>query len=598
MANKTKTQKPSAARKAANKASGKKTKQKKGTAAAVVGAVIALLLVAFVSLYAFGTQLEKSNTIYPNVRIAGIDVGGLTIMAAEGEVEQSIADAYASQSLEVKLPDKTLSFDPKQSMVAIDAEAAVEEALAYGRSDGPFKAVLSYLTSSSKGHDVRLETALELDTEYIEAMIAQAAYDAKRDPVNGDVDFLEEESIITVIKGTPGQFLDSEALYEVVHGAFQSGQFEPLEWDYETVPCVDADLDAVYESLAVEVQDAYYDEETHEILEGTCGYDFDLEAVKKKVDEAQYGQSVTFRLEKIEPELDVETLKAQMFGTKLESRSSYYVNNPKRTENLRLACEAINGTIINPGEVFSFNKIVGERTAEKGYQPATIYGGDGESVDGVGGGICQVASTIYYAALYMDLETVMRAPHMYTVDYVPRGMDATIYWDSGLDYQFKNNRENPIKIQANIDGGSVNITFWGVKENDNYVVMDYKVLETWNDEDKEEVDETKEPGYRELKQTAYTGAKVEAYQKVYDGSGKLLREKTIKSTYDSRPRIYIVGPEEEVPEEPEIPLDPEDPGFDPEFPELDPEFPEFDPEVPDEEWEDPWGEGEFEIVWP
>ena len=171
---------------------------------------------------------------------------------------------------------------------------------------------------------------------------------------------------------------------------------------------------------------------------------------------------------------------------------------------------------------------------------------------------------------------------MYTVDYVPRGMDATVYWDSGLDYKFRNNRENPIKIQANISGGMVNITFWGVKENDNYVVMDYKVLETWTDEDEEQVDETKEPGYRELKQTAYAGAKVEAYQKVYDGSGKLITERTIKSTYKSRPKLYIVGPEleEEQPEEelPEEELPEQDPWLDP---------------------EDPWGQPtEGEEYWP
>ena len=185
-------------------------------------------------------------------------------------------------------------------------------------------------------------------------------------------------------------------------------------------------------------------------------------------------------------------------------------------------------------------------------------------MDGVGGGICQVASTIYYTTLYMNLEQVMREPHMYQVTYVPPGMDATVYWDSGLDYKFRNNRENPIKIQANVDGGYVNITFWGVEENDNYVEMTYQVLETWYDDDEEEVDETQAVGYRALKQSAYQGAKVEAYQKVYDGSGKLLKEKTITSTYKSRPNIYVVGPSEpEIPQEPdpENPW-PEDPGLD------------------------------------
>ena len=185
---------------------------------------------------------------------------------------------------------------------------------------------------------------------------------------------------------------------------------------------------------------------------------------------------------------------------------------------------------------------------------------NGKYTNGLGGGVCQVASTIYYAALYMDLPTVMREPHMYEVTYVPAGCDATVFWDSGLDYKFRNDRENPIKIQANIDGGKVNITFWGVKESDNYVELSKPVtLETWNDEDVEEVDETKPVGYREQKQTAYTGSKVVVTKKVFDGSGKLLREEKLESTYKSRPNIYIVGPSEEVPPTEEWPA--EDPGI-------------------------------------
>ena len=172
---------------------------------------------------------------------------------------------------------------------------------------------------------------------------------------------------------------------------------------------------------------------------------------------------------------------------------------------------------------------------------------------------------------------------MYLVTYVPAGMDATIYWDSGLDYKFRNNRENPIKITANVDGGYVNIAFWGVKENDHYVEMSNATLESWNDEDVEEVDETKPIGHREQKQTAYTGYKVEAYQKVYDGSGKLLKEKTIHSTYKSRPNIYIVGPsEEELPPEEEFPF---------------PEIP-FDPDlIPDAPAENPWVDPDIRDPW-
>lgn len=564
----------SAAQKAVRKSSGKsKTKKRRpgsGVALAAIG--VAVVLALFVGAYGIGSHLEKGNTIFPNVRVAGVDVGGLTVQAAKGEVEGAIADTYASQTLQVHLPDKTLAFEPQQTKVALDAGEAVQEALSYGRGHGAFRALFNYLSSSGKGYDVELETSLELDTEYIQTLIAQAAKDARQEARNGSVTV--NGDTLTVTKGTPGRFLDTDALYEAVYGAFQSGDFTPLEWEYEEIPCVEADLTTAHDSLSTEVVDAHYDAETKKLVEGQSGYGFDLTAAQAQLDSAASGQQFTITLDEIKPEVDLDTLKEEMFGTQLELRSSAYVTNANRTENLRLACEAINGTIINPGEVFSFNDTVGERTAEKGYKPATIYGGEGESTDGVGGGICQVASTIYWAALYLDLETVMREPHMYLVTYVPAGMDATIYWDSGLDYKFRNNREHPLMITANIDGGYVNIAFWGVKENDNYVEMSNATLETWTDEDVEKVDETKPVGYREKTQYAYTGYKVEAYQKVYDGSGKLLKEKTISSTYKSRPNIYIVGPSEEEP------VIPEDPWTD-----------------PDDPWGDLWGDGDDGDLW-
>ena len=554
----------SAAKRAVNKGSVRTAK--KGTGVAIGAAAAALVLVLFVGCYAFGSKLKNSDTIFPNVRVAGVDVGGLTAIAAKGEVENAVKEAYASQTLQVQLPDKTLFFEPEQTNVALDVDAAIEKAVDYGKQGGAFRALLNYLTSSGKGYDLELETALELDSEYIEAMIATAEKDARREARNDKLELSKDGQTITVTKGQPGQFLDADGLYEAVYRAFQTADFSPLEWEYQTIPYVQADL-SQFQAEQQEVRDAYYDEETKTIVEGTAGCSFDLKAAQAQIDAASYGEQIVIRMEEVQPVLTAEELEEQMFGTRLELRSSPYVNNANRTENLRLACEAINGTIINPGEVFSFNDVVGERTEAKGYKPATIYGGEGESTDGVGGGICQVASTIYWAALYMDLETVMREPHMYIVTYVPAGMDATIYWDSGLDYKFRNNRDNPIKITANTDGGYVNIAFWGVKENDNYVEMSNATLQTWNDDDVEEVDETKEPGYRAQKQTAYMGAKVEAYQKVYDGSGKLLKEKTIVSTYKSRPNIYVVGPSEpELPPEEEWPLDPEDPWFDPEDP--------------------------------
>ncbi|MBR6392745.1 MAG: VanW family protein [Eubacterium sp.] len=133
------------------------------------------------------------------------------------------------------------------------------------------------------------------------------------------------------------------------------------------------------------------------------------------------------------------------FGKLYEYYSTYYVNNPNRTTNLKLACKAIDGTIVYPGQVFSFNQTVGIRTEGKGYKPAPIFTGPTGHEDGVGGGVCQVASTMFNAALYCNFAIVERHQHSQRVVYCPLGRDAAIFWGSE-DFKFRNTSKFKVKI--------------------------------------------------------------------------------------------------------------------------------------------------------
>ena len=188
------------------------------------------------------------------------------------------------------------------------------------------------------------------------------------------------------------------------------------------------------------MKDAYYDEETHELVEEVSGYGFDVQYYTQQLAMAEPNTTITIQVEPIEPEITLEDLQKIYFADTLASYDSPHTNDSKRTKNLELACASIDGTILNPGEEFSFNKIVGERTPDKGYQSAIVYTGEGASEAQAGGGICQVASTIYTCTLLANLEVTERAPHMYLVTYVQAGMDATIYWGQ-LDFKFKNSTE-------------------------------------------------------------------------------------------------------------------------------------------------------------
>ena len=540
-----------------------------GILAAIVGG--ALVLLAVVIFFGYGLVLKGGDTIYPNVFVAGINVGGMTSEEAVAAVADAVAASYSSATLDVQLPDRTLSFTPDQTNVALDADEAIAEAMAYGRSGNPFSAVLNYFSCRSNERYIDLQTVLNLDTDYIRNRIDELAQEVETTLSPSKVDVNEAAGTITVQVGYPDRQLDTEGLYEAVYNAFMNSDFTTLTWDYQETPCELVDLTPYYEQYCTEVQNAEYDEETHTISEEVPGYGFDLEAAQQQLATAEPGSTVVIQMEDIEPEVTKLDLSSEMFGTALHKVSTKYAVNSNRTNNLDLACKAINGTILNPGEIFSFNDVVGERTAAKGYLPATVFVTGGASESELGGGVCQVASSIYYCSLFLNLEQVHREPHMYVVDYVDLGMDATVYWGS-IDYQFKNTLDYPIKIQANIDGGTVNITFWGPEELDFTVETDYEILETYPWTTVEQVDETKPVGYRERTVSPYTGYKVVAYITVKDLDGNVLESREVYSTYRKRDQVYVVGPAEEVPDPDDPTTDPDDPTTDPDDP-LNPDDP-------------------------
>lgn len=126
--------------------------------------------------------------------------------------------------------------------------------------------------------------------------------------------------------------------------------------------------------------------------------------------------------------------------------TSFNPRNKKRSTNIKLAVEAINNHVVFPGETFSFNKVVGKRTSEKGYQKAKVIV-RGEYAEDIGGGICQVSSTLFNAVDSAGLKIVQRFSHSRHVPYIPPGRDATVSW-YGPDFEFKNMYNQPILIQA------------------------------------------------------------------------------------------------------------------------------------------------------
>ena len=556
------------------------------------GLIIALALVVVVVLgvCSYGFVLKNQDAIYPNVYVAGVNVGGLKRDAAVSAVSEAVQKSYASDTLNVVLPDRTLSLTPEVTQVALNPDQAIDEAMRYGRSGGPISAVINYLRAGKSEYSVDLDSSLNLDTDYIRTLVDQTARECASDKIDPIVKVNEEAGTITITAGSPAVSLDADKLYDAVIARFSSGDFSDLDFDYDTVPCESVDLQQYYDKYCKEMTDAYYDEEKKELVPEVNGYGFDLPYYTQQLAMAKAGEVITIQMEDLVPEVTLEELKKTYFADVLASYDSPHTANAARTKNLELACKAIDGTILNPGDEFSFNKIVGERTKEKGYLAAIVYTDGGKSESQEGGGICQVASTIYTCTLLADLEVTERAPHMYLVTYVEPGMDATIYWPS-LDYKFKNSTDMPLRVDASVSGGYVHIKLVGTKQEHDYDHIKlrgvYASSTAWKtvaeingkkteitivDTNGKAIDLAVDAAGNKyilgsVTESEYTGYTINAYRDFIAADGSTMRSELLHTDqFKHRDRCYSVTPytepEPEVPEEPD-PTDPNDPSYDP-----------------------------------
>lgn len=222
-----------------------------------------------------------------------------------------------------------------------------------------------------------------------------------------------------------------------------------------------------------------------------------------------------------------------------EQKTTLNINLAARTSNVKLAASLVNGTILNPGDEFSYNKIVGPRTYERGFKDALIFQ-QGEIVDGTGGGICQVSSTLYMATLYSDLEVVERRNHRFTVTYTKLGEDATVVYGS-TDYRFKNNTKYPIKIFTSVTGSTLKVTFLGTKTSEKTVKLQTNILQQTPYAKKTIEDPTLEYGKTKVKTEGHTGYKTETYRVVYENGVEVGRTLENKSTYTKLDHVVLVG---------------------------------------------------------
>lgn len=197
----------------------------------------------------------------------------------------------------------------------------------------------------------------------------------------------------------------------------------------------------------------YYDK-------GINGFTLDKEKTKIRIKEALANLREKTVIEAVGTTIknEVKNENLSSINKKVSSYTTYFANYGNRGHNINLASSKLNGTIIMPGEEFSYLKIVGPYGASNGYLPAPIYL-NGDNATANGGGVCQLASTLYMAQLKSGLETVERRNHTFAPNYVPKGLDATVY-STTTDFKFKNNYDYPIYIVSYVKGNYLTVDIW------------------------------------------------------------------------------------------------------------------------------------------
>ena len=553
----------------------------------VLGVIVGVLVLAYVGLCAYAGSLD---TFYPNYHINGIAVGGMT-------VEQ------ASQALAAELPEQVMTLHcggnpvksgwPSDSLPPVTlgelgyteerCGAIVQRLFDQQKSCGFFSQGSRFLSAlfSSTGETVSDE---DMDASVFQEQVTRLARELALEPQ--DTTYSIGENSISITKAVNGRSVKEDALAEaLIHAIRTYGtQGELIAYiSFAHFNPWNLTAQAIHDEVAAEMKNAGYDPETKSITPERLGAEFDVDAAQKALDAAAPGETVEIPATIEYPRVTAEQLKGVLFRDVLGEARTKVGGTAARISNVKLSASSINGYVMNTGDVFSYNGVVGKRTAANGYQPAPAYV-KGETVDEIGGGICQTSSTLYLACLRGNLEITERHAHRYIPAYIAAGMDATVSW-GGPDYKFTNNTDYPIRIVTEYKGDYVTVKLLGTNVTGITAKMTNEKLSTTDFQVVYEDDPTLAPGTEQVKTTPYTGSKWKTYRHLYDANGNLISS-TYEDTsdYKARNKVILKGPAAAAATEPSVPA--VNPGT-PETPPAPTETPAETPTVPDTPVETP-----------
>lgn len=497
--------------------------------------VLAVFLCAFIWAYA---QLPKDDKIAHGIIMEGTNLGGMTVEEAQKALSDS--SFYSGKNFVISCGSESSEVSGDDIGLCTDVSASALDAYAVGRKGGFFRnlAECAKLAFSS----LKLNPVPTVDEEAADAILYDLGV-----RVNGEMQdariVSETDSAVTLAPPTAGQGKDVSKARTQMLSELRLGNFGEISLSMPKTDPGKLTAEQVYAVVYREAADASYKLEGKDlyIVDEVVGMDADKSEISQKLSAFNSGEEIELSVTKLIPEKTVETLREGLFASELASYSSTYsAAATARASNVARAAESVNGTILLPGETFSYNSVIGNPSLANGYKVAPIFE-NGKSSEGVGGGVCQVSSTLYSAVLYANLEIVERRNHSLTVAYVPKGQDATVSYGS-IDFKFKNNTDHPVRVDAQAKGGKCTVRIIGTKTVPGETVkIEHNVVATTEPTVTETNDPELDAGTKKVTSAGKAGYVVDSVRIVSQNGNVVKTEKLGRSTYKMVPTEVSVG---------------------------------------------------------
>lgn len=500
------------------------------------GAVIGVILVIYIIL----CFLASGKGFIKNMTINGIKVNNMSKEEVISKLENKYQKDQNQLLLNLEMNDQKYQIDMKNN-VKVNIKDQVNDI--QKKYNNFFTKGYHYLLQHNENISIDIKDQKQLNKDIKKSGILDYS-------TLVPTTYKVEKTKVIFTKGKSGEAVKQKDVYNTIQTALNEYDFnKTLKIKPSSVSEDESVMKTIYKTLSKEGKNATLDKDNdYKIVKEEYGAKYDLDDSISAFNKAKEGKEFEVKAKAIIPSITKEDLEKNLFKDVLGEYTTSVSGSSVRRNNVRLAGEKCN-VILLPGEEFSYNKTVGKRTKENGFGEAGAYL-NGETVQEVGGGVCQTSSTLYNAVVLSNLEVTERTNHTYISSYVPIGRDATVSW-GGPDFKFKNNRDYPIKIEASYANSKLTCKIIGTNVDGSYVKFTSERTGDVAYNTKYENDATIPEGQQVTKQAGSNGGRAVSYRLVYDKDGKLLsKKKEAKSYYKGHEAIIAVGTMkvEQVPE--------------------------------------------------